>query len=97
MGDTEQFQRSAETVVVMTEPPMRDTDVVDDHCKPEAVGWRPRWLVDVGHGCQLGITIDDDCFLVLYPHDNDTWKPGKHIPKQVAERMTQLVASGVIG
>lgn len=27
--------------------------------------WKPKWLVDIGHECQCGITIDDHCYVVL--------------------------------
>jgi len=53
--------------------------------------WKPKWVIDVGDKCKLGITIDDGCFIVLYPQDSGTWKPGKHIPKEVAERLGELV------
>ena len=59
------------------------------------VRWRPRWLVDVGQGEKLGLTIDDGCFVVLYPTPDNFWRSGTHIPPQVAERIAQLVSSGV--
>jgi hypothetical protein len=50
-------------------------------------------MVDVGDGTSLGITIDDGCLVVLYPH-GDQWRPGTHIPKQVARRIAELVQGG---
>lgn len=52
--------------------------------------WRPQWFVDVGDHCRLGITVDDGCFIVLYPHPNGVWRPGTHVPQAVAERMAEL-------
>jgi hypothetical protein len=31
----------------------------------ETSTWQPKELVDVGHGCQCGITTDDGCYVVL--------------------------------
>lgn len=55
--------------------------------------WRPRWLVEMGDGDQLGVAVDDGCFVVLYPHAGE-WRPGTHIPKRVAARIAELVAAG---
>jgi hypothetical protein len=67
------------------------TTVADDCGDPARVAWTPRWTVDVGNGCSLGIAIDDGCFVVLY-HHGDSWRPGKHIPKAVAVRISELLA-----
>ena len=56
----------------------------------KSIKYKPEWKVDVGSGCELGISIDDGCFLVLYPKENDTWKPGKHIPLAVAIKLGEL-------
>lgn len=58
--------------------------------------WKPRWTVEIGDGDTLGLAIDDGCFVVLYPHDG-AWRPGTHIPKEVAHRIATLTASGVLG
>jgi len=59
-------------------------------------GLLPRWLVDIGHGDQLGLATDDGCFVVLYPK-GDSWRTGKWIPKQVAEKISELLQAGVLG
>ena len=53
-------------------------------------GYVPEWKVDVGSGCELGIAIDDGCFLVLYPKETGQWLPGKHIPPAVARKLGDL-------
>ena len=35
--------------------------------------WQPDCLVDLGHGCQCGITTDDHCFVVLV--ESNGWTP----------------------
>jgi hypothetical protein len=87
----------AETAQTLTPSYAASADGADlgNHENSEVARWLPRWLVDVGHGCELGITTDDGCFVVLYPHEDNAWQPGRHIPKPVAERMAQLAASGV--
>lgn len=54
-------------------------------------GYDPEWKVDVGSDCELGIAIDDGCFLVLYPNETGQWLPGKHIPPEVAKKLGSLV------
>lgn len=54
-----------------------------------AVIWEPRWIVDIGQGSECGLTIDDGCFVVLYRHQGN-WRPGNHIPKQVAAKIAEL-------
>ena len=47
--------------------------------------------MDVGQGCQLGVTLDDHCFVVLYPQENGRWKPGTHIPEPIARFLSSVV------
>ncbi len=54
------------------------------------VEYKPKWKVDVGSGCELGISTDDGCFLILYPKETGQWKPGKHIPPVVARELGKL-------
>ena len=46
-------------------------------------------VVDVGHGCSVGIGTDDGCFVVLFP-GSGTWEIGTHIPVEVAEKLGEL-------
>jgi hypothetical protein len=55
--------------------------------------WLPNWKVDVGNGDTVGIAVDDGCFVVLY-RQGTSWRPGKHIPKTVAQRMAELAVAG---
>lgn len=61
---------------------------------PISSSWEPQWQVDVGDDCRVGITIDDGCFVVLYPQAGGGWKPGQHIPRQAAEKISELLAAG---
>ncbi|MDE2462125.1 MAG: hypothetical protein KGO02_00205 [Alphaproteobacteria bacterium] len=65
-----------------------------DHSEVAAVlsDWRPKWLIEIDGDTSLGLTIDDGCFIVLYPKGDDTWRPGTHIPKRVAESIAQHIA-----
>jgi len=56
------------------------------------VMWQPKELVDVGHGCQCGITIDDGCYMVLIQNWDGLWKPTSWIPKEVAQRLGELAS-----
>ena len=55
--------------------------------------WQPQHVVDVGCGCELGITTDDGCFVVLYPINSSQWRPSTHIPRKVAEKIGELAKS----
>ena len=55
--------------------------------------WQPEWVVDVGCGCELGVTIDDGCFVVLYPNGCGQWQLGTHIPLEVAKLLGKLAES----
>jgi hypothetical protein len=67
-----------------TDNPMAEPDYADDRDSGSVAEWRPRWVVEVGHNCRVGIAIDDGCFVVLYPKPGYNWKPGTHVPRQVA-------------
>ena len=61
----------------------------------------PRWIIPVGAGCSLGVTIDDGCYVVLFPKLTDTldsnkWKPGAWIPSDVARFLGILAFLGTI-
>ncbi len=55
--------------------------------------WQAQWRVDVGNGCEVGITVDDGTFVVLYPYGHNRWRPGKHIPVPVAQKLGELARS----
>ena len=52
--------------------------------------WQPEYIIDLGMGCKIGVTVDDGCFVVLYPTGVDQWQPGTHIPKEVAKFIGQM-------
>ena len=74
--------RTEDAVVNVAPEPLRDGPALDL--------WQPRWTVDVGHGCEVGVTTDDGCFLVLYPTKAGRWRPGAHIPTAAARLMGAL-------
>ena len=53
--------------------------------------WQPKYIVDVGCGCEVGLSTDDGCFIVLYPNDVGQWELGTHIPMQVAQLIAKLL------
>ena len=61
--------------------------------------WEPQWRVDVGNGCEVGLTVDDHCYVVLLPSyatdssEPQGWKPGKWIPKAAALKIAELGAA----
>lgn len=52
--------------------------------------WQPKWLVDIGNGCQCGVTIDDHCYVVLSQDWDGNWQSSKHIPLIVAKFLGKL-------
>ena len=64
------------------------TNISDEKCT-----WQPRWLVDIGNQCQVGIDIDDHCFVVLTKNVVGSWTPSEWIPPEVAIRLGELAQS----
>jgi hypothetical protein len=60
---------------------------------PSRPAWTPRWLVECGKDSEVGITIDDHCFVVLAKDWNDNWGPATHIPWQAAVKLGELAIS----
>jgi len=87
---------AAECPVIVVDPPLPDAEMPSVPGIRQRIHWQPEWTVDVGHGCEVGLATDDGCFLVLYPQPDGSWRPGKHIPRQAAERIGQLLASGAL-
>ena len=59
---------------------------------PLLKGWEPTWKVDVGNDCEVGVVMDDGCFLVLVPNENGQWLPTKWIPVAAARFIGDLAA-----
>ena len=55
--------------------------------------WRPRWFIDIGNKCQVGIDIDDHCFVALTKNVVGSWTPTEWIPPKVAIRLGELAQS----
>ena len=56
--------------------------------------WQPRWVVRLPSGSEVGITLDDGCYVVLTFHvDIGAWKPAYHIPKNVAVELGSLAVT----
>jgi len=56
--------------------------------------WQPDWEIDVAPNSKLGIVMDDGCFVVLYPTEAGQWRPGTHIPAEVARFIGALATNG---
>lgn len=56
----------------------------------QSPNWQPTWLVEVD-GQNLGVGIDDHCFVVLYPQEGGGWRPGTHIPEAIARFLGSVV------
>ena len=50
--------------------------------------WQPQETVDIGNGCQCGISTDDHCYVVLTRNIVGGWTPSEWIPPKVAKRLT---------
>lgn len=55
--------------------------------------WQPQEIVDIGNGCQCGITTDDHCYIVLTKNIVGSWTPSRWIPPKVAKRLGELAAN----
>lgn len=58
--------------------------------------WEPKWIIDVGHECMVGLTIDDGCFVALLQNETGQWCPTTHIPKNVAIKISEIVEAEII-
>ena len=56
--------------------------------------WQPRWRVDVGHDCEVGVTVDDGCFVVLVQNESSEWHPTAHIPVAAARLIGTVSTEG---
>ena len=59
----------------------------DDMPRMEAT-WSPDWRVPVGQG-EMGVTVDDGCFVALTQDEWGYWNPVAHVPAIVAQSMGQ--------
>ena len=55
--------------------------------------WQPRWFVNFANQPQVGIDIDDHCFVVLTKNTVGGWTPSEYIPPKVAIRLGELAKS----
>ena len=64
--------------------------------KRAASGLRPRWRIACSEWDEIGVTVDDHCFVVLMKFDSE-WTPIPYIPRAVAEwiagHLTEIEAS----
>ena len=58
--------------------------------KPTSDVWHPQWLVDVGSEVQVGIALDDGCYVVLAQTQIGQWKPTTHVPVEAAKMLSRL-------
>ena len=75
------------------EPGPNPTEGYSDELRQSPVVARePQWKVDVGQGCEVGVAIDDGCYLVLLPSEVGQWRPTTYIPRAVALFLGQLAS-----
>jgi len=52
--------------------------------------WEPTWIIPSGKESEVGVLIDDGCFVVLTQGHSDQWKPITHIPISVIQKLGSL-------
>jgi len=67
-----------------------------EHDEASGTRWHPKWIVTAQAGYDLGLIVDDHCFVALVPDQNGQWRPAYHIPQLIAEEIGRLVAAGVL-
>ncbi len=55
------------------------------------VMWQPRWTVDIGNNCQMGLTIDDGCLVPLVLTYDEQWIPTHHLPEALVSFIKDMV------
>ncbi len=65
-------------------------EAISESERPTADLWAPEWLVDVGDEVQVGIAMDDGCYVVLAQTNIGQWKPTTHIPVEAAKMIGRL-------
>ena len=62
----------------------------DEFSRPICSVWHPQWIVTTPNGSDVGITLDDGCFVVLCSWPKGEWHPTTHIPPVAAEKIGSL-------
>ena len=75
---------------------MKRAEVAKQETLQEAVGdpikrsrWRPRWILDEP---KLGMTIDDDCIVVLTDNGQSGWCPMTHVPLKTVPAIWEILS-----
>jgi len=68
----------------------RFTENYADAERPTSELWHPEWLVDDGNEVQIGIVMDDGCYVVLAQTHIGHWRPITHIPVEAAKMIGRL-------
>ena len=58
------------------------------------IKWMPKWIVKMKPN-NIGITIDDHCYLVLVRKEGGQWMPTKWIPKEAVIFIAELIKTNV--
>ncbi len=58
--------------------------------------WQPDWVFSLNSGGEIGLVVDDHCFVVLTIDHNNQWHPSYHIPEGMADHIGRLAASGAL-
>ena len=65
-------------------------------CQYHESEWKPKRIVTTCGGSEVGITIDDHCFVVLSTDGKGQWNPSNHIPSVAAKLIGQLNDNGLL-
>ena len=52
--------------------------------------WVPEWVLVDKHGCRVGLTVDDHCYVVLLPDEEGRRKLVSWIPPIAVEKIVEL-------
>ena len=61
---------------------------------PSMHSYTPDWVVDIGGGSEMGLTIDDGCLLPLVRDQFGFWNAATHVPFALARRMGEIAEAG---
>ncbi len=69
-------------VAVRHEPTQSDAVAVATH-------WKPKWMLS---DPDIGLTVDDDCFVVLVNDGQGHWYPTTHTPLKMTRAVSDTIS-----
>ena len=58
--------------------------------------WQPKEIIELGDGCQIGITANDGFYSIFVLDNDGSWKPTNWIPTRAAKRLGELATSQLL-